>query len=109
MVLLNQAFESLKKALISYPVLRQPDFNILFLIYTYGSGYGFGVILAQKDNENKEYLCAYASKTMRGAENYYGITEKKCLAVIWAIKQFRVYVYGTRFKAITDHSALCGL
>ena len=41
-----------------------------------------------------------------GAEINYSITEMECLAVLFAIKQFRIYFYGTHFTIITDHTAL---
>ena len=46
---------------------------------------------------------------MKGAELHYGITEKECLTVIWAVKKFRVYLYGNFFIIVTDHSALLWL
>ena len=97
---------TLKKALISYPILRQPDFSIEFILYTDASGLALGGILAQMDANSEEYVCHYASRTLKEAELHYGITEKECLAVLWAIKTFRVYLYGKHFKLITDHSAL---
>ena len=39
----------------------------------------------------------------------YAITEKECLAVVYAVKQFRNYIYGTKFQIVTDHSALAWL
>ena len=101
-----KAFEQLNNALTSYPVLRQPDFKKEFLVYTDASGYALGAILSQVDENNKEYVCAYASRILKGAEIHYGITEKECLAVIFGVKTFRIYLYGTKFKIITDHSAL---
>ena len=105
----QQAFEQLINALTSYPVLRQPDFTRPFFVFTDASGFALGAVLSQKDDDNHEYACAYASRILKGAELHYGITEKECLAVIYAIKQFRIYLYGTRFQVITDHSALSWL
>lgn len=99
----------MKNALISYPVLRQPNYTRQFIIHTDASNYALGAILAQKDDIGAEYVCAYASRTLRGAEKHYGITEKECLSVVWAIKQYRIYIYGTRFQVVIDHSALMWL
>ena len=107
--LTNKAFEDLKAALTTYPVLRMPDLTKEFTLFTDASGYALGAVLSQKDDEGKEHVLAYASRTIRGAELHYGITEKECLAVIWAVKQFRIYLYGTKFTIITDHSALAWL
>ena len=102
----KNSFEKLKEALISYPILQQPDFNREFILYTDASGLAVGAILSQKDDEGNEYVCHYASRTLKGPECHYGISEKECLAVLWAVKLFRVYLYGKRFSIITDHSAL---
>ena len=102
----ESSFIKLKKALISYPILRQPDFLREFILYTDASGLALGGILAQMDANGEEYVCHYASRTLKRSELHYGITEKECLAVLLAIKTFRVYLYGKHFKLITDHSAL---
>ena len=103
------SFEKLKMGLVSYPILKHPDFSKKFIISTDASGFALGAVLAQIDENKIEYAVAYASRAMKGAELHYGITEKECLAVVWAIKQFRVYLYGTHFTVITDHSALAWL
>ncbi|CAF1103419.1 unnamed protein product [Brachionus calyciflorus] len=102
-------FKLLQKDLVSRPTLRLPDLNRPFILYTDSSGYALGAILTQKDDDGNEYVCAYASRILKNAEVNYGITEKECLAVVWAIKFYRVYLYGTHFKVITDHSALAWL
>ena len=105
----QEAFELLKNALVKYPILRVADFKRPFTIFTDASNYALGAVLTQIDDQNREYVVAYASRTLNTAEKNYGISEKECLAVIYAIKQFRVYVHGTTFKLITDHSALTWL
>ena len=105
----ENAFKELKNRLVSYPILRQPDFSKPFLIFTDASNYAIGAVLAQTDDDKHEYVVAYASRLMKGAEINYGITEKECFAVVWTVKQFRNYLFGTEFKIITDHSALAWL
>lgn len=103
------AFRALVNALTTYPILQQPDFKRPFILHTDASGYALGAVLGKKDELNREYACAYASRTLKGAEVHYGITEKECLGVVWAVRQFHIYVYGTKFTIVTDHSALTWL
>ena len=104
----NLKFDNLKNALTSYPVLRQPDFTKEFWLYTDASGYCLGAVLAQKDENGKDFACAYISKGMDPAQQNYTVTEKECLAVVWAIKKFRIYLYK-KFYVVTDHVALAWL
>jgi hypothetical protein len=67
------------------------------------------VILAQKDEYIDEYVIAYDSKKLNKHQVNYSISEKECLAVIFGIKQFRHYLFGTEFLVVTDHSALVWL
>ena len=105
----QKAFEILKAKLISYPTLRQPDLSQQFLLFTDASGRAVGAILSQKDEIGKEYVCCYASRMLKDSERSFCITDKECLAVVWAIKYFRIYLYGVKFKVITDHKALITL
>lgn len=50
--------------------------------------------------------CIYASKKLKGAELHYSATEGECQTVLWAVKLFRPYVYGSLFELQTDHFAL---
>jgi hypothetical protein len=83
--------------------MRRPDFNKVFILHTYWSAFGIGVILGQLDEEGKKYLIAYTSRSNNKAESNYSSYEGECLAVVWAIIHFRPYFYGTKFTLYTDH------
>ena len=52
---------------------------------------------------------SYASRSLKGSERRYIVTDLEALAVVWAVKTFRLYVLGTCFKVVTDHNALKAL
>ena len=102
----QQAFKELKTRLTMAPILIYPDFTKKFYLYTDASNTGLGAVLAQKDQDGKERVVAYASVTLKPAETRYSTTEKEALAVVWAIRQFRHYLLGPLFEIVTDHNAL---
>ena len=105
----NDAFESLKHSLITAPVLALPDFTKPFIVSTDASDHGLGAILKQTDAENRERVIAYASRSLTPAEKNYTTSERECLALIFATKIFRPYLFGTEFVCYTDHAALLWL
>ena len=52
---------------------------------------------------------AYASRKLYKREEKYAVIEKKCLAVVWALKVFHTYLYGKRFSIEMDHKPLAWL
>ena len=102
----QKAFEILKQKLIEYPILQYPNFEKEFILITDASGIGLGAILSQLNKDGKEIVIAYASRSLRGAEVNYPITELECLAVFWAIQYFHKYLIQRKFTVITDHAAL---
>ncbi|KAL7293051.1 hypothetical protein TKK_0013495 [Trichogramma kaykai] len=102
------AFEQLKNALTSAPVLARPDFAKPFIIQCDASGTALGAVLVQED-EKGEHPIVYLSRVLSAPERNYSTSEKECLAILWAIKKLRPYVEGYEFTVITDHSALTWL
>jgi hypothetical protein len=102
----QKAFEFMKNALTSAPILRYPNFEEPFILYTDASYTGLGAVLAQKDEEGLEHVIAYASRSLDKAEQNYSATEIECLAAVWGMKYFRPYIYQSQFELVTDHSAL---
>jgi hypothetical protein len=102
----RQAVDTLKQRLLTAPILRHPNFDEPFIIYTDASNVAVGVVLAQKDEAGNEYAVAYGSRALSSAEKKYTVTERECLAVLFGVKIFRPYVYGMRFTVVTDHGSL---
>lgn len=99
------AFELMKDALTSAPLLRFPDFSRDFIVMTDASGQGLGAVLAQVYG-GQEHPIAFASRQLNEAEKRYGATEQECLGVVWAVRHFRCYLVGRNFRVITDCNAL---
>ncbi len=57
----HEAFNTFKEKLSDFPILKRLDFTKVFILHTNYSAFGIGVILGQLDEENKEYVIAYAS------------------------------------------------
>lgn len=102
----KNAFELLKKALCSAPVLHNPDFSRPFLIQCDASKYGVGAVLAQRNEDGEEVPIAYMSHKLTSPQKNYTVSEQECLAAIMAVKKFRAYVEGHEFEIITDHTSL---
>ena len=103
------AFNKLKHALVSPPVLAYPDFNKRFLLFTDASKNAMGAVLAQVSaTDNLVHPIAFWSKTFNLAQRNYTTTEKECCAIIGAMKQFEWCLFDN-FDIITDHSALVWL
>ncbi|KAG3074345.1 hypothetical protein PI124_g20606 [Phytophthora idaei] len=99
------AFEKIKAALTTTPLLIYPDFALPFRLVTDASKVGLGACLMLDQGRGWQPI-AYASNVNSDAESNYSITELGCLAVVWSVKLFRPYLYGRSFTIITDHSAL---
>ena len=99
------AFTTLKYRLMSEPVLQYPDFSKEFILTTDASNEGAGAILSQGEL-GSDLPVAFASRSFNKAERNYSTIEKELAAVVWGVKHFRPYLYGRRFKIVSDHRPL---
>jgi hypothetical protein len=103
----DKAFTLLKEALIKEEaILVRPDFTKPFILQTDASNYGLSAILSQKDDEGRDKVIAYASRTLIKAERAWHTHELEALAVIWGCEHYRPYLIGQRFTVETDHQSL---
>jgi hypothetical protein len=101
------AFEQLKQALVSAPVLAVPIWDIPFVLTTDWSKQAIGAMLTQvQPDTDDEHPIAYASRLLIAAERNYAPTEGECLALVWAVHNFRYCLHGHHFMVSTDHKAL---
>jgi hypothetical protein len=95
------AFNTLKKALVSAPVLALPDFTTTFLVETGASALGVGAVLMQKGHP-----LAFLSKALGPKSRGLSTYEKEYLVVILAVQQWRPYLQHHEFIILTDHKSL---
>jgi hypothetical protein len=99
------SFRSLQSSLCSPPTLAFPNFDQPFHLHTDASDVGLGAALAQLHDGHARPV-AYASRTLSAAESNYTVTEKECLAVVWALRKYHCYLHGSTTLLFTDHEAL---
>ena len=107
---LQKAFDALKLALTTAPVLGYPDFEREFILKTDASLRGLGAVLSQVDDLGKTHVIAYVSRTLRPSEksmHNYSSAKLELLALKWAVtKKFRDYLLGSKFTVYTDNNPL---
>lgn len=96
----QNSFLYLKNAFVQPPILEFPDFsnNNEFILQTDVSNIAVGVALL-----NKNHKPVAASRSLNKSELNYPTIQKELVAIVWAVKHFRPYLYGRHFKIKTDH------
>ena len=96
-------FETLKKALVTAPVLAFPQFDKPFILAVDASDESIGYVLSQLDSDNREHPVAYGGRALRNEELRWHITDKEGLSLVEAIRQFRPYLANVPFTVYTDN------
>lgn len=95
------AFQKLKTAMTTTPVLALPDFAATFTVETDACDDGLGAVLMQKGQP-----IAFLSKALGEQHKYLSIYEKEFLALIMAVDRWRPYLQRQEFVIKTDHRSL---
>jgi hypothetical protein len=103
----DTSFTAIKNLLTDDITLKFPDPNKPFSVTTDASDFAVGAVLAQYDPATKEHRpVAFESRKLRPAEINYPTHDRELLAIIHALKTWRVYLDGNHFDIYTDHQSL---
>ncbi|GJX31230.1 putative reverse transcriptase domain-containing protein [Tanacetum coccineum] len=97
----EEAFQVIKKKLCSALILALPEGSEDFVVYCDASHKGLGAVLMQR-----EKLIAYASRQLKTHEKNYTTHDLELGAVVFALKIWGHYLYGTKCTVFTDHKSL---
>ncbi|GJV18643.1 putative reverse transcriptase domain-containing protein [Tanacetum coccineum] len=97
----ESAFQLLKQKLCEAPILSLPKGNDDFVVYYNTSHQGLEAVLMQR-----EKVIAYASQQLKPNEENYTTHDLELGAVVFALKIWRHYLYGTKYTVFTDHKSL---
>ena len=95
------AFEALKGALTTGPVLQMPDFDHLFVVDCDASGVGFDAVLHQGDDPLAFFSRPFAPRHLKLAAY-----ERELIGLVQAMRHWRPYLWGRTFQIRTDHYSL---
>ena len=97
----DESFQELKRRLTSAPVLALPSGTEGFIVYSDASSRGLGCVLMQHGK-----VIAYASRQLKPHEVNYPVHDLELAAVVFALRVWRHYLYGTQVQIFTDHKSL---
>lgn len=101
----KNSFQYIINKILKPPILAYPDFSQKFIITVDASKLGCGAILSQNHTGDDLPIC-FASKAFTKGEQNKATIEQELIAMHWAIKYFRPYIYGMKFLVRSDHRPL---
>ena len=102
----QEAFDQIKKYLLSPPVLIPPKPSKPFHLYISATNVAIGTMLAQKNDMNKEQAIYYISRTLVDYEICYVHIEKLCLAIVFATHKLRHYMMNHKTYVVARQDPL---
>jgi len=97
----EEGFEEMKRCLTTAPELVIPDTGKKFEVYCDASYLGLRCVLMQEGRP-----VAYASRQLKVHEKNYPTHDLELAAIVFALKSWRHYLYGSQFQVFSDHKSL---
>ena len=91
----------MKRKHTSAPILIVPDRGQGYTVYCDASRAGLGCVLMQSGR-----VVAYGSRQLKNHEQNYPTHDMELVAVVFALKIWRHYLYGEKFEVYSDHKSL---
>ncbi|MBW0544323.1 hypothetical protein O181_084038 [Austropuccinia psidii MF-1] len=107
-----KAFESLREALTTSPLLLMPDFKLPFELYIDASGDWLGAALHQVQITNDKPVegpICFISRQIKPTEARYGESQMECLCLVWALEKLNYFLEVSVFEVIADCTAVKSL
>ena len=99
--LCERAFQELKRRLTLAPILIVPKRRQRYIVYCDASNDGLECVLIQSRK-----VMAYGSRQLKNHEQNYPTRDMELVAVVFALKIWRHYLYGKQFEVFLDHKSL---
>ncbi|KYO20454.1 hypothetical protein Y1Q_0010563 [Alligator mississippiensis] len=101
----QEAFDTLKAALVKQPILKAALHDKPFYVATDASDVGLGAVLLQEHQETRHPV-VYLSWNLIPRERSLSSIKKECLAIVWALNKLKPYLWGQQFTVLSDHAPL---
>jgi len=102
----NAAFEKLKAALMSHPVLNLPRFDRPMILTTDASYSGLAWTISQIGDDNFEHPILYGGRSLKDSEKNYAVAELELAVIVAGIKQNHTCLADKKFSIVSDHQSL---
>ena len=106
----DAAYEQLRQAFITAPVMSYPQEVGLYILDTDASAFAIGGVLSQMQSQDggpeEERVIAYGSRSLQGREQRYCTRRRELLAIVEFVKRFKAYIWGREVLIRTDHASL---
>jgi hypothetical protein len=103
---MQRAFEELRKKFVDSIYLVQPDDSQDYIINTDASVRAIGAVLMQRDKDGRINIVSTASHIPTPAEQRYTTCELELIAIVYALRKFRICIYGHKVTLNTDRKSL---